>query len=480
MNDKLLTISGKQMAEMIRTGKLTSREAVEAHIEQILKVNPDINAVVKDRFGKAREEADAADKKVKSSGGRNLPPYHGVPCTIKEAYAFAGMPHTSGVVARKNVVAKEDATAVARLRKAGAIPLGVTNVPELCLWFETHNLIYGRTNNPYDKRRIAGGSSGGEGAVVGAGGSPFGLGSDIGGSIRMPAFFNGVFGHKPTGGLVPGTGHYPAAENEAARYCTYGVLARRSEDLMPLTGIIAGPDGKDMSCLKFSLKNPADFKLKGCTVVYIESNGMFRPSRDLREAQRKCADLFEKKGARTREIKNSKLKYSFLIWSDMLAAAQDTPFRVMLGNGKPANIPLEYLKWMFRVSDHTIPAITLTLLESVNNLSKGMIRKFVAMGNDLKAELISEIGENGLLLYPSYPTPAPPHNKPLMTPMHFAYTAILNMMEFPVTQVPLGLNGRGLPLGVQVAALHGNDHMTIAAAGELEKAFGGWVPPWKR
>ncbi|MBN2159408.1 MAG: amidase [Spirochaetes bacterium] len=480
MNEKLLTMSGKQMAEMIRKGTLTSREAVEAHIERIQKVNPYINAVVKDRFEDARKEADAADRKVKSSKGKNLPPYHGVPCTIKEAYAFAGMPNTSGLMARKNIVAKEDATAVARLRKAGVIPLGVTNVPELCMWVETNNLIYGRTKNPYNTRRIAGGSSGGEGAIIGAGGSPFGLGSDIGGSIRMPSFFNGVFGHKPTGGLVAGTGHYPMAENDAARYCTYGILSRRPEDLMPLIKIIAGPDGKDMSCLPFKLKEPSDFSLKGSTVVYIESNGMFRPSADLRAAQRKCADLFEKKGARIREIRNPKLRYSFLIWSDMLSAASATPFGVMLGNGKMLNLPLEFLKWLFRASDHTIPAITLSFLEAVNKKAKGMVKKFVAMGHSLKEELVSEIGRNGLLLYPSYPTPAPLHNKPLMTPMHFAYTAILNIMEFPVTQVPLGLNEKGLPLGVQVAALHGNDHMTIAAAGELEKAFGGWVPPWNK
>ena len=129
MNDTLLTMSGTQIADLIRRGKVTSREAVETHIEHIRKVNPVINAVVKDRFEEARKEADAADRKRKSSGGKNLPPFHGVPCTIKEAYALTGMPNTSGLVSRKNIVAKEDATAVARLRKAGAIPLGVTNVP---------------------------------------------------------------------------------------------------------------------------------------------------------------------------------------------------------------------------------------------------------------------------------------------------------------------------------------------------------------
>ena len=170
MNDSLLTISGAQIADLIRRGKTTSREAVEVHIEKIMKVNPVINAVVKDRFEEARKEADAADRKRKSSAGKNLPPYHGVPCTIKEAYALKGMPHTSGLVSRKNIVAQEDATAVARLRKAGAIPLGVTNVPELCMWFETYNKIYGRSNNPItgdDRRRQLGrrGSDRGRGRI---------------------------------------------------------------------------------------------------------------------------------------------------------------------------------------------------------------------------------------------------------------------------------------------------------------------------
>lgn len=475
----LLSMSGKQIAEMIRKREATSREVLEAHIEHIQLVNPVINAVVKDRFEEARREADEADRKVKSSRGKNLPPYHGVPCTIKEAYALKGMPNTSGLVARKGIIPAEDATAVARLRKAGAIPMGVTNIPELCMWFETYNRIYGRTKNAYNKWHIAGGSSGGEGAIVGAGGSPFGLGSDIGGSIRMPAFFNGVFGHKPTGGLVPGTGHYPLAENEAARYSTYGVLARHAEDIMPLLNILAGPDGKDLSCMKFKLGDLSKVRFDRLQVTNIESNGAVNPSRDLRRAQRNCADALEKKGARIRETEIPKLKASFMIWSQMLAEASDTPFGVMLGNGKAVSPVFEYIKWLLRISPHTLPTISFAFLDNVNNLFPGMKKKYAAMGKQLREELVALIGDDGLLLYPSYPTPAPFHNKPMFTPFHFAYTAILNMMEFPVTQVPLGLNDRGLPLGVQVAALHGNDHMTVAAALELEKAFGGWVPPWE-
>src|SRR5262249_8717417 len=152
---------------------------------------------------------------------------------------------TGGLYARRGKPATRDATAVKRLRAAGAIPLGVTNVSELCMWMESANTVYGRTSNPYDLARTPGGRSGGEGAIVGAGASPVGLGSDVGGSIRMPAFFCGVFGHKPTGGLIPNTGQFPIAENDALRYLTTGPLCRRAEDLWPIVRTLAGPDGED-------------------------------------------------------------------------------------------------------------------------------------------------------------------------------------------------------------------------------------------
>lgn len=232
----LTTASAVALARRIRERSVTARAVVDAHIAHLERCNPTLNALVADRFAEARAEADLADEAVRR--GAPLGPLHGVPCTIKEAFALTGMPNTSGLVARKGLRATRDATAVQRLRAAGAIPLGVTNVSELCMWMESDNRVYGRSNNPYDPRRIVGGSSGGEGAVVGAGGAPFGLGSDIGGSIRMPAFFNGVFGHKPSAGLVPGSGQFPMATGAATRYLTTGPLARRAEDLYPLLSVM--------------------------------------------------------------------------------------------------------------------------------------------------------------------------------------------------------------------------------------------------
>ncbi len=192
---EILAASGVALARAIRDRRVTSRAVVQAHVERARLVNPALNAIVRDRYDAALHEAAVADEKTSSTHRDDLPPLHGVPCTIKEAFAFEGMPNSAGLWARRDVVATKDATAVARLRAAGAIPLGVTNISELCMWFESQNKVWGRTNNAYDRTRTAGGSSGGEGAIVGAGASPIGLGSDVGGSIRMPSFFYGVFGH---------------------------------------------------------------------------------------------------------------------------------------------------------------------------------------------------------------------------------------------------------------------------------------------
>ncbi|MEA2433155.1 MAG: fatty acid amide hydrolase 2 [Actinomycetota bacterium] len=449
---------------------------VRAHIDHIKTVNPTLNAVVEDRFDDALKEADAADERI-AAGEHDLPPLLGVPCTIKEFFAVPGMKQTSGLVSHKNHVATEEATTVTRLRSAGAIPMGTTNVSELGMWMESSNKVYGRTNNAYDSSRIAGGSSGGEGAIVGAGGSPFGLGSDIGGSIRMPAFFNGVFGHKPTGGMVPGTGQVPLSENDALRYLCTGPIARRAEDLMPLLRILAGPDGIDSGSREFELGDPDSVDLSSVTVLDVRGNGFLRVSSALKESQGRVADALAAKGAVVRRLRIDALKRSLEIWSALMQTAADTTFSELLGDGSKIPAGRELLKWGVGKSDHTFPAIALALLEKGVDLMPNRTARFVKMGHELRDELAETIGPNGVLLYPPYTMVAPRHNVPLFPPINWIYTAIFNVAELPVTQVPLGLTEKGLPLGIQVAAAPGNDHLTIAVAQVLEETFGGWVPP---
>ena len=473
----LLLSSAVEIARRIRSREIGSHEVVLAHVRRIQRVDPNLHAVVADRFAAALEEARSADELLASNRVTDLPPFFGVPCTIKEAFALEGMPNTGGLVARKGRKATRDATAVKRVRAAGAIQLGVTNLSELCMWMESANKIYGRTNNAYDPSRTAGGSSGGEGAIVGAGGSPFGLGSDIGGSIRMPAFFNGIFGHKPSGGLVPNSGQFPIAENDALRYMTTGPLCRRAEDLMPLLRILAGPDGEDSRCEASTLGDPGGVSITGMRVVVVRHNGIVRIEPALEDALDRAAAALAARGAKVVEARVDELARSLEMWSAMLHAAGGASFAESMGEGVPIKAGRQLVRWLVGRSPHTLPAILLALLEKVPAMLPGRAEKLVAQTHALRHDIESLVSPGGVMLFPPFPKVAPKHNRPLLAPLDFAYTAIFNVLQNPVTQTPLGLDGRGLPLGVQVVGVHNEDHVTIAVAKVLEEDFGGWAPP---
>ena len=479
----LVTLSGSELARRIRRGELSSRDAVEAHIRQIEATNPTIRAVVKERFDDARREARAADELLSRVGAGNVPEFHGVPCTIKETFMLTGMPNSAGLVARKHIVSESDAPAVQRIRSAGAIPLGVTNTSELAMWMESFNKVYGRTNNPYDPTRIVGGSSGGEAAVIAAGGSPFGLGSDVGGSIRGPCFFNGIFGHKPTGGLVPNTGQYPLLDHRTTKMLVAGPMARRAEDLMPLLRILAGPDGQDAACVAIPLGDPKQVSLAGRKVINVVDNGAVSVSAELRAAQQKALSSLQERGMMAEERRFGALKRQFDIWSATIGDERAVPFGRLLGNGKRTYPGLEMLKWAVGASEHTWMSIVTALVDPVPHLLPGLRKKLLAMRDGLREQMLQAMGDDGVMLYPTYVTTAPKHYRPAWQAqrlhMPFAYQGIFNALDFPATQVPLGLDSQGLPLGVQVISKPGNDHVTIAVAQELESAFGGWVPPFQ-
>ncbi|HJL14794.1 MAG TPA: amidase [Sandaracinaceae bacterium LLY-WYZ-13_1] len=469
--------SATELAALIRAGETTSLEVVDRHLERLREVNPILNAVVRVRLREAREEAREADRRLAEEGPDGLGPLHGVPCTIKESFELEGMPHSAGLVSREGRRGARDAITVRRLREAGAIPIGVTNVSELLMWMESNNRVYGRTNNPYDPSRIVGGSSGGEGASVGAGIAPFGLGADIGGSIRMPAFFNGVFGHKPSSGLVPNTGQWPIAENQALTYLSTGPLARRAEDLWPLLRVLAGPDGECAAAREIALGDPGEVQVSSLRVLHVPDNGVTSVHPDLRDAQQRAADALAEAGARVARRRFEGLRRSLHYWGASMSAAGGTPFGVLMGDGRRKAVLPELGKWLLRRSDHTLPALMLAALERVPEAlpdrTSGLVREAAA----LRETLSEALGDDGVMLYPSYARPAPRHYAPMLRPFDWVYTAIINVMGFPSTQVPLGLNRAGVPLGVQVVAAHGRDHLSLAVARALERAFGGWVPP---
>lgn len=469
--------SATELAALIRRGDTSSVEVVDLHIERLRKLNPVLNAVVRVRLREARREAQEADRILKARGPGGVGPFHGVPCTIKESFEVEGMPQSAGLVSRNGRRGVLDAPAVRRYRDAGAIPLGVTNVSELLMWLESNNRVYGRTNNPYDPSRIVGGSSGGEGAAVGAGFAPIGLGADIGGSIRMPAFFNGVFGHKPSSGLVPNTGQWPIAENEALGFLSTGPLARRAEDLWPLLTALAGPDGACAACREMELGDPDAVEVSSLRVLNVPDNGVTPVHRDLRDAQQRVADALAARGARVSDRRFVGLKRSLHYWAASMSAAGGTAFGVLMGDGTRKPLLREFARWTVRRSHHTLPALALAALERVPEAFSGRTHRLVVEARELRRQLTEALREDGIMLFPSYAQPAPRHYTPLLRPFDWVYTAIINVMGFPATQVPLGLNAAGLPLGVQVIAAHGNDHLTIAVARELERIFGGWVPP---
>lgn len=467
-----------ELAAAIRAGELTSVEVVEQHIAILARDRLRLGHVVADRFRHALADAGAADAALRS-GASHGKPLLGVPFTVKETVALAGMPNSGGLIARRAYRAERTATAVQRLIDAGAIPLGVTNTSELTLAIESDNPLYGRTNNPYDTGRTAGGSSGGEGAAVGSGGSPFGIGSDIAGSIRIPALFCGVFGHKPSAGLVPNTGLWPPSAGEAGRLLGTGPLTRRAADLMPLLRIIAGPDGQDEIARPLALGDPATVSLEGLQVTTVEESARLPMSREMRDARERAVGALLAAGATVRRVRLRGWRSAVLPY---LAALQDfagpearTTTALLLESGEPQPTWRSLLRGTHPHKLTTRVALAFDMLSAGADQPRPN-QRLVQRAEALTRELIDAIGD-GVLLHPAHPRPAPRHGRTTGRPWLMTPAAVFNLAGVPVTEVPLGLSDSGLPVGVQVAAAHGADHRSIGVALELERVFGGWVPP---
>ncbi|XP_071981651.1 fatty-acid amide hydrolase 2 isoform X2 [Engystomops pustulosus] len=463
-------------------GEVKSSVVVQSFISRIREVNPTINALVCDRFEEALREAKAVDDLVSSGtqDERTLKenyPLLGVPLSVKEAFALQGMPNSSGLLSRRSLRSETDAAVVSRLKRAGAIPLGVTNCSELCMWYESSNNIYGQSRNPYNPQHIVGGSSGGEGSIIGSGGSVIGVGSDIGGSIRMPAYFNGIYGHKPTSGIVPNEGQFPNAHGCRTELLCTGPMCRYAADLPLVLKVMAGKNVEKLSLEKeVSLRSLRFFSMEndgGCLFVS-------PVDKELVQVQRRVVKHLEDKlGVSVQAINIHNLRYSFQIWSAAMSSDGDKEqsFTELMADGNSMWPSFELVKWMFGLSKHTLPAIGLALTEKLANLNPEGNAKMIQKAKNLKDEINSLLGDDGILLYPSHPKIAPKHNEPIAMPFNFAYTGIFNVLGVPVTQCPLGLSEGGLPLGIQIISSQHNDHLTLALAQYLESSLVGWTPP---
>lgn len=478
---ELTELSATGLARLIRSGAVSAREVLESHFARLAHTEPRVHGIVSWRQTDAREAADAADARIAAAApDEPLPPLLGVPCTIKESIGVAGMPHTAGFRPVQGRTAEQHAPAVRRLVEAGAIPVGVTNTSELCLWIEARNRVYGDSHNPYDLGRTVGGSSGGEGAVIGSGGVPFGLGSDLAGSIRVPAFCCGVFGHKPSVGVVPTTGHFPMDPGPGRRMMVVGPLARRAEDLLPLMEILNYDDPDDPWDREISLGDPASVRLAGLRVVMPEGVGVtVGVSPELLEARERAAAALAAQGARIVRWKSLAFVKAQLIYIEALRSSWNDEFVDSIG-WEARRVRELYRELRSADATHTPAFVNLAASVSL----AGRIRKptpadaFTRAIDRISREVAAEIGD-GVMLLPPMPRPAPPHGWTTFRPWAMGTMVPANLFGWPATQIPLGIGEEGLPLGVQAMAPMDQDHRTIAVALELERAFGGWVPPEK-
>ena len=284
----IIYASAKTMAQAIQDKEVSAVELVDAHLARIDEVNPALNAVV--QLAAERARADAVEADAALARGESLGTLHGVPFTLKDSIDTEDVITTGGTLGRKDYVPDADATVTARLRAAGAILLGKTNTPELTFAGETDNLVYGRTNNPFDLSRAPGGSSGGAGAIVCCGGAAFDIGSDTGGSVRGPAHYCGITGIKPNSGRVPRTGHIvPHGLGALDSLTQNGPMARYVEDLALIMPIISGPDWSDPFIMPVPLGDPADVDINGLRVCFYTDNGVRTPTAEIMATVRGAA-----------------------------------------------------------------------------------------------------------------------------------------------------------------------------------------------
>src|SRR5256884_3846519 len=346
-------LSALAMAELVRRREISPIALIEAHLARIEKLNPKLNAFVHVDQERARRDARAAEWAVQQGAG--LGALNGVPISIKSSIDVAGFRCGAGTNLRKGYVPNRDATLVSRLRAAGAIVLGVTNTPELLMAWETDNLLYGRTNNPWDLSRTPGGSSGGEAAAIASGCSAGGVGSDGGGSIRVPAHFSGICGLKPTPGRIPATGHYPNSVGPFALLGVVGPMARTVADLKVLFEVMQAPDYGDPSAAPVPVRWPSKDDLKRIRIGYFDDDGRTPVTSETRTAVESAAQSLREAGFQVERFRPEGLELARQLWWNFFGIAGGMLLGPMT-KGREADLsPIlkEFLSWVAAEPTHT-------------------------------------------------------------------------------------------------------------------------------
>jgi amidase len=458
---ELLFSSAAAQARAIREKKISSLELVRAHLDQIEAVNPRLNAVVQLPAECALEEARQADAELVR--GEIKGALHGVPFTLKDAIEAAGVISTGGTAGRRGFAPAQDAVVVQRLRAAGAILLAKTNCPELGWAWESDNLIYGRTNNPWNLALSPGGSSGGESALIAAGGSPLGFGSDAGGSVRFPAHCTGIASIKPTSGRVPRTGHFPGPGGTLDSLWQIGPLARSVEDLALALEIISGVDGRDAAVVPMPLGKFEEVDLKKLRVAFFTDNGIASPTAENAKAVRKAAEKLTPEVAAMEEVRPPGIEQTYEIYLALFCADGGAGLEALL----QAAGTTEFHPLMQQVLE----------IQRAHALSMAEFGALVARWDAFKSELLSFMQKFDAILSPVASLPEMEHGSTYDRLPSFSYTMTYNLTGWPAAVIRAGTNPDGLPIGVQIAARPWREDVALAVASFLQNQLGKWNPP---
>ena len=432
---ELTEASAKALARAVREREVSSLEVIDAHLERIEAVNPKLNAVVQLDVAGARQQARKADAAL--GGGDALGPLHGVPFTVKDWIETEGLVCAAGFEERSNFVPKRDATVVARMRMAGAILLGKTNVL-------MDNPVYGPTNNPYDLACSPGYSSSGEAAIIAAGGSPLGLGSDSGGSIRFPAHCCGVAGLKPSSGRVPNTGHFPRISAMNDPRTQIGPIARFVEDLALTLPIIAGVDWRDAGVIPMPLGDPRDVALPVLRAAFYTDDGVASPDARTIEVVDACAGVLRDAGIAVEEAKPPRIEESFDITVRYWSRTES----------------FSWNEWM--------PG-------REGELSGDEVDRSLFEWDRLRRAMLSFMERYDVIICPVAEHAAGPRG--VGDGRDFIYMLPFSLTGWPCVVVRAGVSQEGLPIAVQLVARPWRDDVALAVAQHIENALGGWQPP---
>ena len=468
--DKNMTsLSAGEMAAAILRREISSTELVEAHLERIARLNPHLNAFVHVDIEGARKQAKAADAALKEGGP--LGSLHGVPVSIKSSIDVAGWPCECGSRLRAGYIAENDAPLVSRLRQSGAVLLGNTNTPELLMAYETDNVVTGKTNSPWGSERTPGGSSGGEAAAIAARCSAAGVGSDGGGSIRVPAHYSGICGLKPTPGRIPATGHFPLSAGPFAQLGVVGPMARTVRDLEILFKSVAGLEYGDPSSAPVPVRPPIQEEIDKLRIGFFEEDGVTPVTPETRVAVRTAADALKRAGMTVEKFLPNDLETARRLWWNLFGRAGELVLRPVIQGNEPKLSPIltEFVSIVRKEPPLSVDQLMSTLLER----------------DDLRGRFLRQMERYPILLCPVCAIPAFRHGerewvvdgRKVEYLQAMSYSQWFNLLGSPAAVVPVGRSPEGLPIGVQIVGRPFEDEVVLAVASRIEEACGDLREP---